>query len=523
VPILVQCAHCQEKYQVSSSALGKQAKCAKCGQRFPVVELKRTNGSPSKTRAPAQQPATAKTPAQQPASTAANKVAAAAAPDSAPKASKSSPAAQTRGRLTERELLAAFREPFPRSRPRITYRFGILLVAATMIILPLIYLAFIALVGFGVYSHAMHHAWLLNTGHGRSRIFFVLAFAGPLIAGPIAVFFMFKPLLARPSKQEHTRSLTRQSEPLLFAFIDRICQDVGAPLPRRIDVDCNVNASASFRRGVLSMFGRDLVLTIGLPLAAGLTLREFGGVMAHELGHFAQGAGMRMSYLVRSIVHWFLRVVYQRDQWDDWLTETSNDLDIRVGWIFLVAQLFVCIGRGLLWILLHVGFTISGLMLRQMEFDADSYETRFAGSTAFGSTVKKLHLLGGATTLAQAQLTASLDYRKLVDNLPGLILYHARQMSRECMPLIEKDISESKTGWFDSHPCDKDRIAAAEKLACTGIFRSDRPAGDLFNDFAAQSAAATWDLYLGIFGPKVPRTALQPLQQFLTESKAGRT
>jgi hypothetical protein len=215
--------------------------------------------------------------------------------------------------------------------------------------------------------------------------------------------------------------------------------------------------------------------------------------------------------------------VYQRDQWDDWLTETSNELDIRIGWIFLVAQLFVYVGRGLLWILLHVGFTISGLMLRQMEFDADSYETRFAGSTAFASTVKKLHLLGGATTLAQAQLTASLDYRKLVDNLPGLILYHARQMSRDCLPLIEKDISESKTGWFDSHPCDKDRIAAAEKLACTGIFRSDRAAGDLFNDFAAQSAAATWDLYLGIFGPKVPRTALQPLQQFLTESKTGRT
>jgi len=99
--------------------------------------------------------------------------------------------------------------------------------------------------------------------------------------------------------------------------VDRICEEVGAPQPKRIDVDCNVNASAGFRRGMLSMFGNDMVLTIGLPLAAGLTLQEFGGVLAHEFGHFSQGLGMRLSYLVRAIIHWFVRVVYQRDQWDE--------------------------------------------------------------------------------------------------------------------------------------------------------------------------------------------------------------
>jgi hypothetical protein len=51
-------------------------------------------------------------------------------------------------------------------------------------------------------------------------------------------------------------------------------------------------------------------------------------------------------------------------------------------------------------------------------------------------------------------------------------------------------------------------------LADAGIFRLDRPAAELFSDFAAQCAATTWDLYCGIFGPKVPRTALQPVQQF---------
>jgi hypothetical protein len=353
-------------------------------------------------------------------------------------------------------------------------------------------------------------------GRGRSRAFVALVYAAPLIAGPIAVFFMFKPLLARPSRQERYRALRRESEPLLFSFIDRICDEVGAPRPKRIDVDCSVNAGAGFGRGILSVFGpRHLVLTIGLPLAAGLTLREFGGVMAHELGHFAQGIGMRLRYLSQSIVDWFIRVVYQRDQWDDWLDETAENLDIRIGWIFLVAKLFVAIGRGILWVLFHIGLATTGFLARQREFDADSYECRFAGSRAFASTIRKLHLLNSASQVAGMQLSASLDMRKLVDKYPGLIAYHARKMAGEALPHIEKAIDDSKTGWFDTHPSDKDRIAAAEKIASPSIFHSDRPAADLFTDFNAQAAAATWDLYLGYFGPKVPRTALQPLPEFL--------
>ena len=51
--------------------------------------------------------------------------------------------------------------------------------------------------------------------------------------------------------------------------------------------------------------------------------------MAHEFGHFTQGFGMRISYLVRSISWWFTRVVYQRDQWDERLVEWCQDTDLR--------------------------------------------------------------------------------------------------------------------------------------------------------------------------------------------------
>ena len=147
----------------------------------------------------------------------------------APTAKAASPAAaKRRGRLTERELLAAFHDGFQRCRPGVMYQLGILLVSLTMIVLPLIYLASIALVIFAVGYHAMNNTAILHMGRGRSGLMAIGVYLAPIVAGVIAVFFMFKPLLARPSSNNRSRSLTRQSEPLLFAFVDRICEVVGA-------------------------------------------------------------------------------------------------------------------------------------------------------------------------------------------------------------------------------------------------------------------------------------------------------
>ena len=55
------------------------------------------------------------------------------------------------------------------------------------------------------------------------------------------------------------------------------------------------------------------MLTVGLPLVEGLNVRQLGGVLAHEFGHFAQGSGMCLTYLIRSVNAWFGRVAYQRD------------------------------------------------------------------------------------------------------------------------------------------------------------------------------------------------------------------
>ena len=241
---------------------------------------------------------------------------------------------------------AAFTGPVVPTRVSFVYQLGLLVVALAMIALPLIYLALVAAAGWAVYYWATHFTFLLNSGgRGRGWLLMLFLYLTPLFAGIVMVFFMIKPLFARRPDHAQPLALNPGAEPLLFAFVTRICQAVGAPFPKRIDIDCQLNASAGFRRGMLSFLGNDLVLTIGMPLAAGLTLREFAGVLAHEFGHFTQGFGMRLTYIIRSVNGWFARVVYERDSWDVSLEEAAQTDDIKVSIMVGLARFGVWISR----------------------------------------------------------------------------------------------------------------------------------------------------------------------------------
>ena len=376
------------------------------------------------------------------------------------------------------EILASFSGQIEPVRVSWTYSFAILLVALVMVLLPLIYLVLIALVACGMYYHAIYNVGILTVRSGlRVLVLLLLLYLAPLVAGAIMIFFMFKPLLARPEKIDRRRSLSRQGEPLLFAFVERICELVGAPVPRRIDVNCELNASASFRRDWLSLLvPADLVVTIGMPLAAGLSTRQFAGALAHEFGHFTQGAGMRLTYIVRSISGWLTRVVYQRDVWDARLEYWAENTDWRIALLLHVAQWCVWFTRRVLWVLMIIGHGVAGFMLRQMEFDADRFCARLVGSETFEATCRRLAVLGVATKGALADLGDFHRQGRLGDNLPKLILANLTQIPRDVYAKINGMIDRSKTRWFDTHPAEHARIASARREDSAGIFHYDASA-----------------------------------------------
>lgn len=402
----------------------------------------------------------------------------------------------------QNETLAAFTGGIARPDTPPLYRLGLLAAALALVLLPLVYVAITAAAGWLVYFQATQGRFI------GSGIFALITYLAPLVAGAIVVFFMIKPLFARPQKPAEAVSLSEEQEPLLHAFVERICGIVGAPRPREIHVDCQVNASAGFRRGLLSLAGQDLVLTIGLPLAAGLRADQLAGVLAHEFGHFSQGAGMRLSFVVRTINAWFHRVVNERDEWDAKLDRWSHDADWRIAVMLWLAKLGIWASRKILRALMMAGHAISSFLLRQMEFDADLYECRLAGSKTFSETSLELELLNIASRRALRQIGGLWQEGRLVDDIPAMTAAARRDLSDAEIEQVEGALKEIETNRFDTHPATKDRIAAALRENALGVFQSSRPAADLFVDFESLSKQVTAKHYREDLGLEYEESAV---------------
>src|SRR5262249_55138977 len=251
--------------------------------------------------------------------------------------------------LVMQEILEAFDGEVAPVRTTPGYRVALAFVAVAMLLLPALYLALIAAVGFALFYHATEN--LTEVARARSVWAIVLAYCGPLIAGAVLLFFLVKPLFARRSRRLRLRTLEFGAEPLLFALVTRVARAVGAPEPRRIEVDCQANASAALGSALGGFFGGDLVLTLGLPLVAGLSIQQLAGVLAHELGHFSQGTAMRLTYIVRSVNAWLARIVYERDDWDEAL-ERGCEQENWLALVLLFAKLCVWLTRCVLYLFL---------------------------------------------------------------------------------------------------------------------------------------------------------------------------
>lgn len=496
--IQVSCHQCERSFKVADQYAGKSGKCPNCQIviRIPKAELIEPRPGDN------------------------GQLLVDLAPPPSPTKVEAAPALS--GEALTAKVLGAFQGTIEPVTTSLSYRLGVMLVSLLMLILPLIYLSLIVAVAYVVYLHLVNDIGMLQVrGSGRAQAFVLLLYLSPAFIGGTLVFFMVKPLFAPAAKGYGTRSLTRDGEPLLFAFVDHVCNAIGAPKPRRIDVDCEVNASASFRNGLISMLSRDLVLTIGVPLAAGMTMRQFAGVLAHEFGHFSQGTGMRLSYLIRMINAWFERVVYERDQWDEWLEVTARSVDIRIAIFLWATMLFVWLTRKILWVLMMIGNAASSVFSREMEFDADRYQARVMGSDAFEACYVQVVTLSVANQGARSDLRDFMREGRLGDNLPKLMMENVRQILPAGHAKIRAMVAEEKTKWHNTHPSGPERIASALRDQAPGIFRLELPASRLFANFDALGRNVTWDLYRGIFGQQFSQKDMHNTDELI--ARLGKT
>jgi len=371
----------------------------------------------------------------------------------------------------------------PRAPTKIGYKIGLMSVALLNLLAPSIYIGIILSLLFGLFQYAMHlPQWLNQVSGGTIKL---MVIAVPPFAITVLVLFLLKPFFTR---HPHWRGieLERQQAPALFDLIDNMCQRIDVPTPSEIYVDNQVNASAGSAGGLLALLKGRLILTIGLPLVAGMNARQLVGVLAHEFGHFAQPTAMFAYFLINTVNAWFADRAYHDDPWDqrleNWEENTNN-----IGFAFVaikLTQFGIQLTRFILKMLFLFNLRITHYMSRQMEYDADRYEALFAGSKQFRANSVQLRILSYAEHVVAEINQQAWNQNKLLKNIPDAIATQSMEFDNIIKQDIVSGMSEETTDVWASHPADNDRAVHAENFDYTGVFQEEFTAAKFFINFS---------------------------------------
>ena len=236
-------------------------------------------------------------------------------------------------------------------------------------------------------------AWRLFSGmFGASGHFDFWGFVAAVCASFLAVFMLKALFFIQHRYAIEDIEITREEQPALFQFIDRLADEARAPRAHKVYLSARVNAAVFYDLSLLNLIiPSKKNLEIGLGLVNVVTLGELKAVLAHEFGHFAQRsmAVGRWVYLSQQIAG---HVVARRDALDRMLQQLSR-LDLRIAWVGWLLSIILWSIRSMMDVLFRGVLLAQRALSRQMEFQADLVAVSLTGSDAL---IHALHKLSAA-------------------------------------------------------------------------------------------------------------------------------
>lgn len=247
------------------------------------------------------------------------------------------------------------------------------------------------------------------------------------------------------AEEEAWHEIRRDDAPALFELLDRVAAAAGAPMPHRVVLDAEFNASAG-----VAGWRRRRTLTIGLPMFGVLAPQQRVELLAHEFGHFVNGDPVR-GVLTRPALVTPLIVA-------DLLRPAAplgdeGPLERLVAWLTRPFQL------ALSWVFVQIAVGVRAVAVRdhqRAEYCADALAVRLAGTAAVVAGMVDAagaKQLMGAIAAAErgTQSNPALARR----DHPGAQRWReaadAWRAHRSAEELLEKSITEEASLWA-SHP-----------------------------------------------------------------------
>lgn len=367
------------------------------------------------------------------------------------------------------------------------------------------------------------------------RLFASLAHGGePLwtfLAGTCSAFlavFMWKALVFVKHRYAiDDIEVTATEQPRLFAFINRLADEAGAPRAHRVFLSPRVNAAVFYDLSVINLlFPSRKNLEIGLGLVNAVSLGEFKAVLAHEFGHFGQRsmAVGRWVYIAQQIAG---HIIAKRDALDTFLRGLSR-VDLRIAWVGWLLSLIVWSIRSLMETVFRLVVLAQRALSREMELQADLVAVSLTGSDALIHALYKLNVADEAWERSLAFADSEAREKRSVADLFA-VQKHVTEKLRHVLDdpgygevapppvdspqehrVFKTSLAQPPRMW-STHPANSEREQNAKRRYISAAI-DDRSAWELFDDVADVKKRMTAHVFRA-----VQEAADVPLEQSLAK------
>jgi Zn-dependent protease with chaperone function len=394
--------------------------------------------------------------------------------------------------------------PADLTRPTKAYRTHAWLAMAGLTVFIVLYLALASWFSWTAYR------LLAGVVHGGDAFWGLIAGIGSAF---LAVFMLKALFFVQHRYAIDDIEVTAQEQPRLFAFINRLADEAGAPRAHRVFLSPRVNAAVFYDLSVLNLFFPSRKnLEIGLGLVNAISLGELKAVLAHEFGHFGQRsmAVGRWVYIAQQIAG---HIVAKRDALDS-LLRTLSRLDLRIAWVGWLLSLIVWSIRSLMETMFRLVVLAQRALSREMELQADLVAVSLTGSDALIHALHKLHAADEAWERALGFANAEVREKRAVSDLFAVQKHITAKLREvlddpnygEAAPLPQERPDEHRVfktalaqppRMWSTHPANSEREQNAKRRYIPAAIDA-RSAWELFDDVVELKRQMTAHVYRSI-------------------------
>lgn len=340
--------------------------------------------------------------------------------------------------------------------------------------------------------------WLATTSLGRSLP--PAAFWVAQIAAGFALVCLIKRLVEPQRRGVSSYPVKMADEPLLQELLRRTSEQLAAPCPGHVLVNCDTRVALS-RRG-------NGTLTLGLPLLACLSVTDLAGVLAYQLAMARQHSAAGITELIRAINGWLWRSVYGKSRLDQWLSVVAQRQRFGISKLLLPLAVMKWVPQAVLFIPMFVANTVAAGVIRLAERDADRIAARTIGLPAYAALLEREELIDFTWEGVLAELEFLHREQQLPDKLPDHLALRMQDMTAELRAVLGETINKPEERPFDSRASRPERLHELVGEHPAGAFRCSHPAKLLLASYSRLAAQMSRDYYVGQFGAQLLSSAI---------------